>query len=640
VLVVLVAVAVVLRAAAALDVAVPWIVPDEPAYALLGRGFWEDGHLSILGGPTPYLGVLYPVLAGIPLELGGAGAGSDVLRVLQSVVVCSTAVVVFVWARSLVRPWWALTAAALTLALPGLTYAGTVTPDALLLPLATLAAWQAVRTLEAPTRLDQGLLVGAVLACALTRSEAAVVAVAVLAGAVLRGRLRELVPVWMAFAATAVAWLALGGRSPLRSLGGSPGSDGFTPLRIVEFVAEHAGLLVLVSGIVPLCAAVLLALTRPVEPALRSTLAVGLTLAAGALVEAGLFAAGHADRMVERGLLFALPALLVGFAVWLDRGEPRPRWRAIGVAAAAFAGLIALPIGALASPDVVPDNPSLVPLAEVSSPHAYALTALAAAIACALLVWLPRRLLWLLPVILGGLFLAVSVSAAREFADRSRAAAHTLVGNPPNGIDRATGEAVAFLYDGGPAWSLPWLEALWNRRIGAVIDMTPARVPGPLPQSQLRLLGDDGALRLLDGTAPAAPVLVAPSGMQLAGRVLARKPGVGDVPGLVLWQVLGDPRVTTWKQGVGPDGDVGPGGTATLDVFSCGRGAFHVVATGRDDTRLTLALNGAAVATTDLWPHGVWSETVPTSAGEGRCTLSLSVCSLVHLEQLSWTPAR
>ena len=107
----LVAVAVVWRAAAALDIAVPWIVPDEPAYALLGRGFWQDGSLSILGGPTPYLGVLYPVLAGIPLELGGLGTGYDVLRVLQAIVVCSTAVVVFFWARSLVRPWWALAAA-------------------------------------------------------------------------------------------------------------------------------------------------------------------------------------------------------------------------------------------------------------------------------------------------------------------------------------------------------------------------------------------------------------------------------------------------------------------------------------------------------------------------------------------------
>ena len=607
VLFVLVTVAVVWRAAAALDVAVPWIVPDEPAYALLGRGFWQDGSLSILGGPTPYLGVLYPVLAGIPLELGGLGTGYDVLRVLQSIVVCSTAVVVYFWARSLVRPWWALAAAGLALLLPGLAYAGTIAPDALLLPLVTLTGWQTVRTLEAPTRLNQALLVGAVLACVLTRSEAFVVAIAVVAGAAVRGRWRELVPVWIAFAATAVVWLALGGRSPLRSLGGYPDSDGYTLLRIVELVAEHAGLLVLVSGIVPLCAVVLLALTRPAEPAVRSSLAVILTLAVASVLEIGVFAAGHADRLVERGLLFALPSLLVGFAVWLGSGAPRPRGRTLSVAAVAFAGLIALPVGALAAPDAVPDNPSLVPLIDVSSPHAYALTALAASMACALLVWLPRRFLWLLPVVLGAVFLAVSVSASREFADRSRVVQHTLVGNPPNGIDRTADGPVAFLYDGDRAWSLPWLEALWNTRVRQVIDVTATRVPGPLPQSQLRLLGDDGGLRLVDGSRPSAPVLVAPEGMQLAGRVLARKPGVGDVPGLVLWQVLDPPRVATWEQGVLPSGDIGPGGTATLDVYNCRSGAFHLVAIGRDNTRLTLARDGTTVSTTDLWPRGVWS---------------------------------
>jgi hypothetical protein len=640
VLFVLVVVAVVWRAAAAMNVEVPWIVPDEPAYALLGRGFWEHGHLAILGGPTPYLSVVYPVLAGIPLELGGLGTGYDVLRVLQAIVACSTAVVVFFWARSLTRPWWALAAAALTLLLPGLTYAGTITPDALLLPLATLAAWQTVRALEAPTRVNQALLAAAVLACALTRSEAAVLALAVLAGAIVRGRARAFVPVWVALAAVAVIWLALGGGSPMRSLGGYGSSPGYTPLRIVEFVAEHAGLLVLVSGIVPLCAVVLLALTRPADPALRSSLAVILTLAAASVVEVGVFAAGHADRLVERGLLFALPSLLVGFAVWLGSGAPRPRWRTLAVAAAAVAGLIALPIGALATSDTLTDNPSLVPLVHVTSPQAYGLVALAAVVACALLVWLPRRTLWLLPAVLGAVFLSVSVSASREFADQSRLVARSYVGNPPNGIDRTTQDAVAYLYDGDPAWSLPWLEAMWNERITEVVDLTPTRVPGPLPQSQLRLIGDDGVLHELDGSSPDAPVLVAPEGMQLAGAVLARKPGVGDVPGLVLWQGLGEPRVSTWTQGVLENGDVGPGGTATLDVYGCGRGAFHLVAVGRDDTTVRLARDGQPVATFKLWPYGVWEQTIPTAAGSGRCTFSLSSSSLVHLRRFAWTPAR
>jgi hypothetical protein len=640
VLVALVAAAVVWRSLAALDAPVPWIVPDEPAYALLARGLWEHGELSILGGPTPYLSVLYPVLAGLPLDFGGLGAGYDALRVLQSLALCSTAVIVFLWARSLVRPWWALAGAALTLLLPGLAYAGTLTPEVLLVPLATLGAWLAARALEEPSRPNQALLVAAVLACVLTRPEGHVVALAVVAAAVVRGRLRALVPTWVAFGAVVLAWLALGGGSPFRSLGGYPDSAGYTPARIVELVAEHGGLFVLVCGIVPLCAVVLLALTRPAEPAVRSSVAVILALAVATVLEVGVFAAGHADRLVERRLLIALPPLLAGFAAWLGLGAPRPRWRTVGVAAAAFAGLIALPIGALATTDALADNPSLVPLIKGDSPRAYGLTALAAGIACALLIWVPRRLVWLLPVAVGATFLAVSVSASRELADRSRLAEQKLVGPTPDWIDRATDRPVAYLYDGGPAWSLAWMQPLWNERIAEVLDLTPTRVPGPLPQGQLRVLGDDGALLLVDGADPAPRAFVAPAGIRLDGRELGRKPAADGVPGLTLWEVDGDPRVRTWAQGLLPNGDIGPSGTATLEVFDCGAGTFRVVAVGRDDAKLTLAKDGTTVATYDLWPRGVWEQTVTTPPGSGRCTFSLSSSSLVHLDDFSWNPTR
>ena len=77
-----------------------------------------------------------------------------------------------------------------------------------------------------------------------------------------------------------------------------------------------------------------------------------------------------------------------------------------------------------------------------------------------------------------------------------------------------------------------------------------------------------------------------------------------------------------------PSGDIGPGGTATLDVYNCGRGAFRLVAIGRDNTKLTLARDGTTVATTDLWPRGVWSQTIPTTSAGDR---SLHVLALVQL---------
>jgi hypothetical protein len=135
-------------------------------------------------------------------------------------------------------------------------------------------------------------------------------------------------------------------------------------------------------------------------------------------------------------------------------------------------------------------------------------------------------------------------------------------------------------------------------------------------------------------------VVVAPAGIRLAGRPPAEKPGAPGLPTLVAWQVDGEPRVATWAQGLLPNGDIGPGGTATLEVFDCGRGTFRLFAIGRDDSKLTLARDGTTVATYDIWPRGAWEQRIATDAGGGRCTFALSSTSLVHLDEFSWTPAR
>ena len=72
---------------------------------------------------------------------------------------CGASIVVYVWARQMVILGWALVAAALTLVLPALVYAGTIVAEAIFVPLAALASWFSVRTLMAPSRRNQLLLV-------------------------------------------------------------------------------------------------------------------------------------------------------------------------------------------------------------------------------------------------------------------------------------------------------------------------------------------------------------------------------------------------------------------------------------------------------------------------------------------------
>jgi len=367
VLAALVAIAITLRALAALALPEPFILPDEGAYALLGRGLWHHGDLAVLGGPSSYVSALYPVFSALPYAL---------LRVLQAIALCGTAVVVYLWARSLAPPAWALAGALLTLTLPGLVYAGTIVAEALFVPLAALAAWLAVRAVVAPSRRNQGVLVLALLACALTRGEANALVLALLAAALLARRVRALWPTWLAAGAFCAVWLALGGRSPLRSLGGYGRGGGYSAHSVVIWILEHGGELVLVCGAVPLCATILLAFHRPLDLQTRVTAWFALALAAVAVIEVGVFAAGHSDQLLERELLFTLPPLFVAFACWLGRAAPRPALLAVPLVVAVVAALLAMPFGRLATAAGARDNPTLVPLTHLDSPKVYGVVAL------------------------------------------------------------------------------------------------------------------------------------------------------------------------------------------------------------------------------------------------------------------------
>jgi hypothetical protein len=142
-------------------------------------------------------------------------------------------------------------------------------------------------------------------------------------------------------------------------------------------------------------------------------------------------------------------------------------------------------------------------------------------------------------------------------------------------------------------------------------------------------------LRFVGGAVPKSPLLAAPNNFHFTGRRLVTAKPIG----FSLWRLDDPPRVRTWAQGLKPNGDIAGGGVATLDVFDCTRGIFHVVAIGRDNETLQLSENGNPVTQTQLWLDGVWEHTVHTPAAAGaRCTFSLSTTSLVHLAVFDWSP--
>jgi hypothetical protein len=163
-----------LRAWAGRGVTTPWISPDEPVYGLLGRSLFETGRLRILTGPTGFLSATVPALFGLPLSLANLELGYSVAKVVDSLVMSLAAVPAYLWGRSLVSRNWALVAAALTLALPGLAYSGLLMSEVLFYPVFVCAAWSLAAAVESPTLRRQLIFVALLVVAVLTRTQAVI----------------------------------------------------------------------------------------------------------------------------------------------------------------------------------------------------------------------------------------------------------------------------------------------------------------------------------------------------------------------------------------------------------------------------------------------------------------------------------
>jgi len=161
-----------------------WIMPDEAIYAERALQFWRDGSLPIFRGQGVGYGVLYPMLAGLPLAVGDLTQGYAWLKLFQALVMSLAAVPVFFYGRRLMSPSYALVAAALTLASPLLLYLGFVVTEVLFYPLAALTLLASARAVETASVKHQVVALALVGAAVATRAQA-VVFVAVLAGAAL-----------------------------------------------------------------------------------------------------------------------------------------------------------------------------------------------------------------------------------------------------------------------------------------------------------------------------------------------------------------------------------------------------------------------------------------------------------------------
>ena len=632
------------RFVAALAVPGPWVAPDEMVYGLLGRSLYEEGRLDVLDGPTPFVSLVYPALVGLPLALGGLEDGYVALKALQALLMSATAIPVYAWAREAGAGRWALLAAALAVAVPGLAYSGLLMTEVAFYPVATLALWTAARALAEPTPRRQAVAAVAVGLAVATRLQAVVLLPAFVTALLLKATLDRSTAVLRAFAPTLAAAAALtagavgvaaadGRWSDVLGIYAVAGETSYAAGDAFRWVVYHAGAAVLTVALFPVVAlGVLLALAlrrRETDPRLSALLALSGAYALWLVAEVGVFASRHILRLAERDLLTLAPPLFVVFAAWLGHGAPRPR-AAVFVAAVGAAGLVmTLPGRLLVQPETFPDALTLAPLHHLSlrAPDLDVSTvvALSAGGAAAALALLPRRLAPLLGVLALVALAGASVVASSEIASRSRAFVAEALGADEQWIDRAGTGPVAYVYDGDPYWNAVWAHAYWNRRVASVVSLPAARVPGPMPQTRVRRL-PDGRL-IADGRAPDAPYAVTTAQVALVGTPLqTATPSRAGQGALTLWRVSPPLRVAYTRTGVQVNGDMH--GPARLTVYGCGRGTLELTLLAKASRRAEIRRNGELHTVVRFaGPDDTWSASIPAPAGAdgtGTCTFDVA----------------
>ncbi|HUK98965.1 MAG TPA: glycosyltransferase family 39 protein [Gaiellaceae bacterium] len=604
-----------------------WIMPDEAIYGERALDFWRHGTLSILHGDGAGYSVLYPIVAGIPLALGKLKSGYDALKLLQAFVMSLTALPVFFYGRRLMRPGYALLAAALALASPLVLYSGLIMTEVLIYPLGTLALLAIAYAVETARLRDQAIALLLIAATVLTRVQS-VVLVAVLAAAVIvdsllvrdRRRLRAFWPVWVVLVVVVAATLV----SPA-VFGAYAGTiSGSYPVGLAAgLTIDHLSYLILETGIAPVAALVLLIAEalrrRSAEPAERALLTVAACAVVLVVVQVGLFASRYSPHLLGRDLALLPPILFLVFGLWLDRGAPRRRVIATPLILGIFVLLALTPWHRLVAANALPDTFGIATLYSLGAQHAATAVAVAALVVLMVIAAAPTSAVRVaLPLVVLALLVTSSAVAARDIARRVNYDQKYLVGTPPDWVERAVAAPVAYLYDNEPYWNGVWQVRFWNENVRQVVSLFPSRVPGPLRQRVVRL-GPDGALPI------DARYVVASNSHTFVGTPVAQVKQTGlTQSGLTLWRLDGQPRLSTIENGFLPNGDIN--WTAQITVYDCGGGQLELTLLPKKTRSLTISLNGKVVQQVSLAGLPFWNGTVyaPPSTKPEVCVFQLA----------------
>jgi len=632
---------------------IPWIAPDEMIYGLVGESLWETGELSVRGTGLAYYSLLTPALIGLPLTFDDLRLGLAVAQALQALAMSLVAVPVYMWGRPLAGRGWALAAAAMAVLPPVLWYGGLLMTEALSYTLVIAALLACARMLEKPTALRQGAFLLFLSAAAAVRLQALVLLPALVLAVALHawfGRsaatARRLLSLLALIGIAGAVTVALygGDRGDLLGAYGALGETTPSSAGVLLQMLWHVGALAIMTIGLPLLATATLvtnaARRAEPDPALRAFLAVTAAYVALLVLQASSFAAEHLDHVSGRYLLTALPPLLLGLAVWVARGAPRPTVVAALLAAVATAVVVALPTDRFASRLGAHDALMVLPFVDLPDWNRLALRAgllaFALVVAVAFLA-LPRRAFVPAVAAVALALVLLSALAAREI-DRLSAAetARTFGPADPRWVDDI-GESSTLLVDTGeqPSTSIARI-AFWNRSIRRLVRLS--IVPSQaLPESVVEI-ERDGQLSTARGERVSAPRVVVPATIVPAGVQLATSPPTEVAPGYGLWRVHEPLRLVSRVEGVSPVGDFA---RARIVVYRCGAGQLELTLLGKAGLPIRIRVNGFPWTTVRPPPGESWTGSIePLFFADGRspCVFELESDGLVGSTRLEWVP--
>ncbi len=366
---------------------------DEFLYAGVARSLASDWQWW-LTDPSIFQFRLYPTVIA-PAWLADAMTTTYPLaKAINAVLMTLGVVALYLWARRLLPPRYALLALGLILLLPALLYSGTLLSENGFFPAFVVSLFAIALALERPTVMRQGIVFAAIAVAAAFRLQGLVLALVLPTAIVLKALLElrarsparparflaaELRRYWVSLAALALAAVAYGA---MKALQGQPlasglglyqgiAQGGYSAHEAVRWIAYHFAELSLSVGLIPLSAFIVLfglALARGAEtsPAERAFLAVSAAAIWWLVLEVGIFASRFALRMEERYMFHVAPLLVLALVLWLERGLPRPPRLAALAALAPAALLVALPVESVLELSNITDAFALVALPKLA----------------------------------------------------------------------------------------------------------------------------------------------------------------------------------------------------------------------------------------------------------------------------------